>query len=201
MKVLRKTWFRVLISLLIGQLIFICFKVFSELYFPDIYSIAIALLFYLLFTYLVKKSIPIEHNITKLEDELVYPIILMGDIFWSFDLEKHSDINTFKKSLIAYNKEIEPGVEPEVDHIILTNKEIIVLYSFWKEEDSVDENQTAEIRLKSENKEGFTIAEILFQLHSKISSKLRNDEEHFFEGIQYVTDRNGIPIYQLLQGT
>jgi hypothetical protein len=201
MKVLRKTWFRVLISLVIGQLIFICIKLFSELYFPDVYSIAIALLFYLFITYLVKKPIPLEHNITKFEDELVHPIILMGDIFWSFDMEKYSDLNSFKEALIEYNKEIEPGVKPDLDHVILPNKEIFVMYSYWKEKDLVDENQMAEIRLSSENINGFTIAELLFQLHLKISANLKDDEEHFFEGIQYISERGGLPIYLLLQGT
>lgn len=103
----------------------------------------------------------------------------MVNMLWSFSGGKRDTLEKFVEELIAYNRETAQR-EIDPDEIVQKNREIIVSYSRYEEE---DEQTDVEIRLVSDSDEGFTVGELLYKIHNRIVESLEDSDHHFFEGL------------------
>ncbi len=124
----------------------------------------------------------------------------MRQVLWSFSGERAKVREAFTERVTAYNREI--AKERDVwrpEELVLPAPVIRVGYMRWRGGELVDEVHT----LRSERPEGFTMADLLFQLHSHAAPHLAKDDHHFFEGLSLASRQNPAlpPLYFMLLGS
>jgi len=133
-----------------------------------------------------------------------YPKHILQDILWNFSEEKFPVIEGFRLALKAYNERIK--AEPfnvDFDQTVLNTGRVAVQYEYWDNE--IEDSIEPDFLLTADNGEFFTVAELLFKIHNTVQEKLKEDDHHFFEGLDlWIGDHPNYPdtpLYFLQQGS
>lgn len=127
---------------------------------------------------------------------------LLEDILWNFAGATYKDVEAFAKALKAYNDDVNPENELNVDRIFNSATEIIVQYTYWGEDEDGDEDELeADIVVKTDCEAGFSVKEFLFKVHNQICAQMMEIDATFFEGITPVSDHTETPHFYLNQGS
>jgi hypothetical protein len=128
--------------------------------------------------------------------------VLLHNISWNFAEEKFDTLIDFTKSIEAYNKQIQPKLEINFERIFHSSTSITVNYTHWGEDENGDEDQFEEdFVVRTENENGFSVAEFLFKVHNSTCADLLEEDATFFEGLTPHNDGSGIPYFFLIQGS
>jgi len=125
--------------------------------------------------------------------ELAHPPLLK-DIFWDFSENRCKEREKFVGSVSSYHTKIGKNWNPNKE--ISAPQELIIHYPYY----SNGSNRTGKITLL--NSVPWTTGDLLFAIHNKCVTKIRNQDNHFFEGLSYHQDNTkGIPTYFLNLGS
>lgn len=129
---------------------------------------------------------------------------ILQSILWNFTEQKFSDIENFRTALKDYNEKITGEKFSEnLDKPILKINKVAIQYEYWDE--NIEDIIEPDFLLNADNGEFFTSIELLFKIHNYVHEKLKNDDHHFFEGLELWTGENpnypDIPLYFLQQGS
>jgi hypothetical protein len=123
---------------------------------------------------------------------------LMGRISWSLGFKKYQDYNEFIKEVTERTHQIfgeKTSWDP--DKVIDSDNQIVVLFqAFWK-----DEDDELTITIDSPNGKGISMGQALFEINNQGYWMFENVDKHFFEGISYSEDYEGVPHYFLHMGS
>ncbi|MEI3790883.1 MULTISPECIES: hypothetical protein [unclassified Chryseobacterium] len=129
---------------------------------------------------------------------------ILQSILWNFTEQKFSDIENFRIALKDYNEKItdEKFLE-NLDKPILKINKVAIQYEYWDE--NIEDIIEPDFLLNADNGQFFTTAELLFKIHNQVHEKLKDDDHHFFEGLELWTGENpnypDTPLYFLQQGS
>ncbi|WP_027386033.1 hypothetical protein [Chryseobacterium gregarium] len=129
---------------------------------------------------------------------------LLKDILWNFQEEKFLSIENFKTALKIYNEKITGETfEKDLLKTILNIPKVAIQYEYWDYE--IEDSVEPDFLLNADNKEFFTTAELLFKIHNEVCTNLKEEDHHFFEGLDLWGGENtnypNIPLYFLQQGS
>lgn len=138
-----------------------------------------------------------------------YPENLLMDVRWSFDHGQYSTQAEFILAFNEYNKAIDEE-EMDTDEIIFELPKIVIVYDDF-EDDFEDEDMDGDdfeantVLLTADNGASFTAGELLYKLNQTIGVLLEEDDAHFFEGLNFITDEDedypGLPVYYMNLGS
>jgi len=129
---------------------------------------------------------------------------ILQNIFWNFNEQEFPSIENFRIALKDYNEKISgKKFSEDLDKPVLKTDKVAIQYEYWDK--NIEDIIEPDFLLVADNGEFFTIAELLFKIHNHVYEKLKNDDHHFFEGLQLWTGENpnypDIPLYFLQQGS
>jgi hypothetical protein len=137
------------------------------------------------------------------------PEILLEDTAWSFAEPISSSPSEFVNAVVLYHKEV---LDESFDTKYLTSKSPLVRldikYNYavqipgntpW--DDVTWIRKPMVVRIKG-NGTYLTYAEILWQLHKEVHKYLKDQDNHYFEGLALLPNSNkGTPVYELYLGS
>ncbi|REC78655.1 hypothetical protein DRF60_09420 [Chryseobacterium elymi] len=129
---------------------------------------------------------------------------ILQSILWNFTEQKFSDIENFRIALKDYNEKItDEKFSENLDKPILKINKVAIQYEYWDE--NIEDIIEPDFLLNADNGQFFTTAELLFKIHNQVHEKLKDDDHHFFEGLELWTGENpnypDTPLYFLQQGS
>jgi hypothetical protein len=133
-----------------------------------------------------------------------YQNTILQNILWNFTEQKFSGIENFRIALKDYNEKITcKNFLENLDKPILQTDKVAIQYEYWDK--SIEDIIEPDFLLTANNGEFFTADELLFKIHNYVHEKLKEDDHHFFEGLELWTGENPnyphIPLYFLQQGS
>ena len=127
---------------------------------------------------------------------------LLEDIFWNLAGETYDDIATFAKELKAYNADVNSNTNLNVDRIFNTATKIKVQCMFWGEDEDGEEDEFEEdLIVETDNKNGFTVADFLFQIHNQVCERMLEQDATFFEGLTVISQTSDMPYFDMDLGS
>jgi hypothetical protein len=126
------------------------------------------------------------------------------NILCNIGKQKFSTIEDFRLALKNYNEEIKgEKFSEDLDLPILKTNKVAIQYEYWDQ--SIEDIIEPDFLLNADNGQFFTTAELLFKIHNQVHEKLKDDDHHFFEGLELWTGENpnypDTPLYFLQQGS
>jgi hypothetical protein len=118
----------------------------------------------------------------------VIPQTVMTDVYWSFHEPSHKGHAAFVEAAAEYNAEMDGTWEPEQVVIPVTTIRIAI------------DDTGADVMLRSTSPAGFTVADLLHQLHTTFRRSLAESDHHFFEGLE-LDDETTPPRYIMSVGS
>ena len=116
------------------------------------------------------------------------PKTVMTGVFWSFHEPRYPNLATFVEAAAEYNVEMNGTWEPDL--VVVPVAAIRV---------ACDDSGTDAVAL-STSQRGFTVAELLYQLHTRLRRSLADADHHFFEGLE-LHDETPPPLYIVTLGS
>jgi len=116
------------------------------------------------------------------------PKTVLTDVYWSFHEPGYKDRAAFAAAAAEYNAEMDGTWEPEQVAIPVTTIRIAI---------DVDDDA---VTLRSTSPIGFTVADLLHQLHATFRRSLAESDHHFFEGLE-LDDETTPPLYIMSVGS
>ena len=105
---------------------------------------------------------------------------IMADTIWSFIGEKFRDRTAFSDEVREYHLDIDGEDSWKPEEVVLDAPRVQVAYEYWDDE---GEELEALLDLTAANAKNFTALDLLFQLHNATVEHLRDNDHHFFEGL------------------
>ena len=118
----------------------------------------------------------------------VIPKTVMSGVFWSFHEPRYPDLAAFVEAAAEYNAEMNGTWEPDL--VVVPVATIRV---------ACDAGGADAVTL-STSQRGFTVAELLYQLHTRLHRSLAEADHHFFEGLE-LDDETTPPLYIVMLGS
>ncbi len=138
-----------------------------------------------------------------------YPEELLMDVYWSFNEDQYPKQDEFNAAFLEYSEALDNEVE-DINAICFEHPKLVIVYDSF-EDDFEDEDMDGDdfesntVLLEAGNGKSFTTAELLYKIHQAIGVLLEDEDAHFFEGLNFITDEDedypGLPIYYLNLGS
>lgn len=127
-----------------------------------------------------------------------YPKFIFKDIYWSFSVGEIATKEKFVSEIEAYYKDVSGKKIPlKWDEIVFDFPRLELQYVKYTNDEI---NEPYEL-VVADNGLNFSAKELLYKTH-KVGIKLQNDDNCYFEGLQYSGEENeGVPVYFLLTGS
>jgi hypothetical protein len=119
----------------------------------------------------------------------VIPKTVLTDVYWSFHEPGYTGRAAFVEAAAEYNAEVGGAWEPERVVVPVTTIRI-----------AIDDTGADAVTLRSTSPAGFTVADLLHQLHTTFRRSLAESDHHFFEGLE-LDDEGPPPLYVLSLGS
>lgn len=132
---------------------------------------------------------------------MTYPTEIMNDVVWSFIGGKYETLENFIKAVNAYHVRLNVKQWNPYETAI-NDKQIGIQFSYWNEE---EDDEIEEYFGLTSDTIVFSNAELLFKIHNTVVGKLKNEDNHFFEGLILWEGENpsqpNVPLYFVSQGS
>jgi len=116
------------------------------------------------------------------------PQTVLTDVYWSFHEPSQKTRAAFVEAAAEYNAENDGTWEPE--QVVIPVAAIRV---------TINDPGDA-VTLRSPSPAGFTVADLLHQLHTMFRRSLAESDHHFFEGLE-LDDETTPPLYMMTVGS
>lgn len=112
------------------------------------------------------------------------PETLFDDLSWGFYGSIETSFDEFCKEVLEYQREVAENDSWDPTEIVLSVKEVKIVYTpHFLEDDRV-------VDLTSESDAGFSAGELLYKLHIAVVEELEDRDHHFLEGLTL----NSLPV-------
>lgn len=131
------------------------------------------------------------------------PPVILPNLLWSMSEPVPASPKEMVNALSTYAKELKGPVDITELETVFPWRTLDIQYSTWVRPSGVGEwtevTRVIPIRFQHEP----TYAEIVFELHKAAHSQLREEDHHFFEGLEFLTSSAGkeTPVYLLILGS
>ncbi|MDU1892205.1 MAG: hypothetical protein E6767_16095 [Dysgonomonas sp.] len=118
---------------------------------------------------------------------------IMEDYPWTLDMDV---LSVEKADSLFTMLESEHGLE--LSRVVIDNPSVKIKYTYGQYNEPLKRNSFV---LNADNGKNFTAREILFKINNQTSKHLKGDPHYFFEGLEFAGREDGIPVYQIAQGS
>lgn len=131
------------------------------------------------------------------------PRVILPNLIWSMSEPVPASTKDMVNALSTYAKEIKGSIDIAELETVFPWRTLDIHYSTWVRPTGVGEwtevTRVIPIRFQHEP----TYAEIVFELHKASHAELREDDHHFFEGLEFSNSSAGkeTPVYLLILGS
>jgi hypothetical protein len=125
-----------------------------------------------------------------------YPPSLLADVAWAFTGAAFASQADFDAELKAYQADIMGRASWDPSQRVLGAAKVLVQH-----EEELQDGVGGEAMLTADNDSGFTAGELMFKIHNAFVEGLNDVDHHFFEGLELVDVRLGVPVYVVSLGS
>lgn len=144
--------------------------------------------------------LPMSQNVTGPRP---LPGVILPNLLWSMSEPVPASTKEMIHSMSAYAKAVQGSIDEKELETVFPWRTLDIQYRTWVRPSGVGEwtelVKVIPIRFQHEP----TYAEIVFELHKAAHEQLREDDHHFFEGLEFLNSNAGkeAPVYLLVLGS